>query len=218
MTLNELRDACHNTAVSKGWWPADRDFGEMMMLVVTEIAEAMEESRRPGFDPKLVWMDNSFAAHPFDPRILPYLPGNGRKPEGFGIELADAFIRVVDTAGRQKVDLHNIRCRVCQEPHFCETMDHLMLNAIWHSQSGEASTPSTIGASLLQITSRVCLSYEMELAAKLVAVEPLSTRLAQILLSIATVAARYGVDLNDAIHIKMQYNSGRPFRHGNKLA
>ena len=47
MTLNELRDECHAIARSKGWYDGDgdRNIGEQLMLVVTEVAEAMEDLR-----------------------------------------------------------------------------------------------------------------------------------------------------------------------------
>lgn len=45
-TLKELTQLCHETAVEKGFWDEDRNMGEALMLVVTEIAEAMESYRR----------------------------------------------------------------------------------------------------------------------------------------------------------------------------
>lgn len=62
MDINQMRDTAHQTAVEKGWWtPVEqevstpgassvkawvpRSFGEQLMLVVTEAAEAMEDWR-----------------------------------------------------------------------------------------------------------------------------------------------------------------------------
>ena len=44
-TLNEMCKRCHEIAVSKGFWEKDRNIGEALMLIVTEIAEAMEAHR-----------------------------------------------------------------------------------------------------------------------------------------------------------------------------
>lgn len=44
-SLNELCDICHSVAKSKGFWDEERNIGEALMLVVTEIAEAMEGHR-----------------------------------------------------------------------------------------------------------------------------------------------------------------------------
>ena len=50
MTLNELCDHCHAIAKSKGFWDEERNIGEALMLVVTEIAEAMEGYRHQDED------------------------------------------------------------------------------------------------------------------------------------------------------------------------
>lgn len=76
----------------KGFWPkatVEECVGEKLMLVVTEIAEAMEETRKPNLS-----LDEDYE-----------LDG---KPEGFGIELADAVIRIADLAQAAGVDLQTL--------------------------------------------------------------------------------------------------------------
>ncbi len=45
MTLAELSNYCHQIAVEKGFWDEKRNLGEALMLIVTELAEAMEAHR-----------------------------------------------------------------------------------------------------------------------------------------------------------------------------
>ena len=45
-SLNDLSALCHSVAVEKGFWEDKRNVGEMLMLIVTELAEAMEAYRR----------------------------------------------------------------------------------------------------------------------------------------------------------------------------
>jgi len=45
-SLNEMSALCHSIAVSKGFWDEKRNIGEALMLVVTELAEAMESHRK----------------------------------------------------------------------------------------------------------------------------------------------------------------------------
>jgi NTP pyrophosphatase (non-canonical NTP hydrolase) len=45
-SLNELSSICHSIAVEKGFWEGKRNMGELLMLIVTELAEAMEAYRR----------------------------------------------------------------------------------------------------------------------------------------------------------------------------
>ncbi len=45
MSLNQLAEYCHAIAVEKGFWDEKRNMGEALMLIVTELAEAMEAHR-----------------------------------------------------------------------------------------------------------------------------------------------------------------------------
>jgi len=44
-SLNELSTLCHSIAEEKGFWEGERNIGELLMLIVTEVAEAMEAYR-----------------------------------------------------------------------------------------------------------------------------------------------------------------------------
>lgn len=46
LTLNEMSELCHSIAKSKGFWDEERNIGEALMLVVTELAEGMEAHRK----------------------------------------------------------------------------------------------------------------------------------------------------------------------------
>jgi NTP pyrophosphatase (non-canonical NTP hydrolase) len=81
-------ETCHNASVAGGWWhdirtgePLARNKGELLMLIVSEIAEAMEGERKNLMDDKLP---------------------HRRMAE---VELADALIRICDYAGGHGYDL-----------------------------------------------------------------------------------------------------------------
>lgn len=109
MNIQEIQNAAHANSVGHGFWEGEFNFGEKMMLIVSEVTEAFEHWRS-GQDPAEVFY------------------GPGDKPDGVPIELADVMIRVLD------------------------------------------------------------------------------------------LAAYYGMDLEEAIKIKMEYNASRPYKHGGKLA
>lgn len=86
--LNEASELCYTNSETAGWWhdlktgePLERNKGEMMMLMVSEIAEAMEADRKKLMDDKLTHRD------------------------GVEVELVDCLIRIFDFAGGFKLDL-----------------------------------------------------------------------------------------------------------------
>ena len=79
-----LQNACYNDSYKAGWWNAERTpltFSNKLMLIVSEVAEAMEADRKGLMDDKLPHRD-------------------GRE-----VELADAAIRIFDLAGAYGFDL-----------------------------------------------------------------------------------------------------------------
>lgn len=86
--IDQLCRDSHDTAVRKGWYDTPRTPLELLMLVVSELAEAVEEYRDPAVNLAEVR----------------YRDSDG-KPEGFGVELADAVIRIADLCGHLGIDL-----------------------------------------------------------------------------------------------------------------
>lgn len=73
--MNKLAREIHTDAVSKGWWAGQRNVGDLIANVHAELSEAWEDYRHGRMDL--------------------YYEGGG-KPCGFGSELADAIIRILD--------------------------------------------------------------------------------------------------------------------------
>ena len=77
-SLRTMQHAVHDNAIAHGWWDEPREDGTVMMLIVSELAELLEELRVGGRE--------------------------SAKIDGFTSEeeeLADAVIRILDFAGRK---------------------------------------------------------------------------------------------------------------------
>jgi len=73
--------------------PTTVPIAEKLCLIHSEISEALEEARKPDF-------------HEPDSRpVLKMVYIENGKPEGFAVELADAFIRILDLAESVEIDL-----------------------------------------------------------------------------------------------------------------
>lgn len=86
--LKQIQHTIHASCRAAGWYtdletgePMDRNFGEVLMLMVTELAEAMEGHRKNLMDT--------------------HLP-NRKMIE---VEFADTIIRILDTAGAEGLDV-----------------------------------------------------------------------------------------------------------------
>ena len=86
MDIKELQIAAHAIAVDRGWWEEDRNVGELLALVHSEVSEALEEWR----------IDEGLAV----------IRMEGDKPVGFAVELADTLIRICDLAESASIDLN----------------------------------------------------------------------------------------------------------------
>lgn len=50
LTIKQWCELCHSIAKEKGFWEKERNIGEALMLIVTELAEAMEGYRHQDHD------------------------------------------------------------------------------------------------------------------------------------------------------------------------
>lgn len=99
MNIKEVSEKIYSNNKAKGFWDEKRNIGEMLMLVTSELAEALEADRKdrhaniPAFEQHRV--DYEEFEHGFKQHIK----------DTFEDELADAAIRIFDIAQGLGIDL-----------------------------------------------------------------------------------------------------------------
>ena len=96
-TIKELQARAYRVAADHGFHDTDRDFGAILMLMVSELAEAYEAYRN-----NIKTSEHGFPA--------------------ISEELADVVIRVLDTAEAMGIDLEDI---IMKKMDYNETRPHM---------------------------------------------------------------------------------------------
>ena len=123
--LNDLAEDIFEANRAKGFWDQERPLTETTMLIVTELAEAVEEERagrpaawyrdhmKPG-DPveteNIAFDDSGLVFHTDDVQGGPghIEPLKPLKPEGVDVELIDSLIRLLDLLGSRGTDVDGL--------------------------------------------------------------------------------------------------------------
>lgn len=105
LKLNSFAAAVHENAVTHGWWEEERGLPEVLMLCVSELAEALEEYRSGR--PMLYFPCNAGGVCCEEDGSAHYAPclAQSKKPEGVAVELADCIIRILDYCGHAGIDI-----------------------------------------------------------------------------------------------------------------
>lgn len=122
MTINEVVKKAHNTAIEKGFWDKpDWNLGEKLMLVTSELGEALEADRTRQYANKEEF--NSFLATSGKYTIEQYAQAFKENiKDSFEDEMADAVIRLFDLAGKMNIDLEY---HILHKMNFNSTRDKL---------------------------------------------------------------------------------------------
>ena len=187
--LNRYAKDCHQRAVAKGFWDEPHSVGHYLMLVVSELSEAVEADRLG----KIIKLTPEWVAE------LNRLDGAEFVQEFLRIvkdtawdEIADAVIRMLDLLGWM------IKDRAISER---EVEIDLGVSAFYIA--GEM----TLADALWPILQEACCHCNMYAH---------RTAILYAIKSLELLCDHLGIDLMAHIDLKLKYNETRPAKHGKK--
>ena len=188
-TLSRYAKDCHERAVAKGFWDEPHSVGHYLMLVVSELSEAVEADRIGKWaklDPDTIDTLKRIAGAPYAQEFLRDVKDRVED------EIADAVIRLLDLLGWM------IKDRALSE---AEVETDLGVSAFYIS--GEMTLADALWP-ILQEACCLCGKYAHRYAI-LYAIK-----------SLELLCDHLGIDLMAHIDLKLKYNATRPALHGKK--
>lgn len=206
MTLAEMAREIHENAKAHGWWDEERETAEVYALIHSEWSEALEEYRagRPDRWYFCEAEDKIGMCHAgADCVLLPNIACKHReaKPEGVCVELIDGVIRILDyIAYRGEADEYS---KNSADGYFDGLSEGV---PGWVNGVRECSVPGLVNS----------LHY-MTCASDAVEAEHLDSRV-DLLVQLVTVVWQWikgrGLDPEELLIEKHEYNVTRPYKHG----
>lgn len=102
--INNLAKQIHENAKSKGFFDSEKNIGEMLCLIHSEVSEALEADRKDNYFNKLQLRLSSYECLP---NIIFIKQFENDVKNTFEDELADIIIRVMDLAEFKGINLEN---------------------------------------------------------------------------------------------------------------
>lgn len=102
MNIKETMSQVHQNAVDKGFWEGERKIGELLMLVTSELAEALEADRDGYYSTPSYLTKASLMGQEDKEFKLLFIK---TVKNSFEDEIADAVIRLFDLAEGKGIDL-----------------------------------------------------------------------------------------------------------------
>lgn len=196
LLTSALIDRCHAGSRNKGFWDETPPQGQQLMLVISELAEALEAHRKG--------RNANFNAyhHACDKRIEQWEGPNPPKQgdmccpyfesyikDSVGDELADAYIRLCDFVGGYGYPKQTVvsQARVMSSNRF--------------------AFRETFGENLLCLTTMITGLYKPGEDGK-------RHWMGTVIAALEALCEREGIDLATHIDLKLRYNATRPAKHG----
>lgn len=198
MNYKKLAIAIHKANVKKGFWDKRRNEGEVLMLVISELSEALEGDRKDRYCNQdefkyLDWLEVSAGVN-LEKARMNYFASYIK--DTVGDELADTMIRMLDYHVGFKLKISQARINSYSEYYKKDKMKNF-------------------GEELLRLSGVICRMFAGE------TLEEIDKRTKEMLGNyvisrLMWIAGQKKINLEKHIEYKMMYNATRPKMHNKK--
>ncbi len=127
--FNALRDRAYKCACDHGFHDKEYSIEHLLMLVITEISEAVEAERKGKHAQRKMFERENITPQPYPDKHFMYVFDMFVK-DSVEDELADTVIRLLDLAGLCSVDLRHV-CGLCDTIKDDMNYDFMSLCFMW---------------------------------------------------------------------------------------
>lgn len=223
MDFKRLIQEAHGAAIEKGWWKDECDKRRPLMLVITEIAEAVEADRKNKRADKKQFHNDLGESGDFKLEFETFIK------DSLEDELADVCIRLFDYAGQYAVSVDKINFAYAEQTskempsHTLKEYEvaakqsetefglvnskDITKNFADEIRSGQRIKIKCIPSYLFTTTRTIIEIYHKAFPGKYIG---------EAIGRLKNICIQLNIDLEWHIEMKMKYNKTRAFKHGNK--
>ena len=194
MDINKLKEEAYQTAVDHGWYEQKRSITHHIMMVVTELGEAINADRSRKYAERVMFEEMIELDYPFSFDVHWAACFEQYIKDSVEDELADAVIRLLTILGGKGVTIPEDSF---SEEGLANGVDAANDSIAKHNNSVEPTLPEEL---IVIVTSLM---------------NPEDTLIEAVYFLMA-IAMRRNIDINWYVVQKMKYNKLRPYMHGDK--
>ena len=187
MNLNELKDRAYQIACEHGWHDKELSDETYLMLIITEIAEAVNADRAGKHAQTAMFKANCNTPQVNPDKHWVFIYDRFVK-NTVEDELADVVIRCLSMAGSRSIDLSAAMASI--------------------DKLSEAKFKKKIDKTFVELM--------FEIARLIFVEEELEVIISSVLICTVALCKAKGIDIDWHVNQKMRYNELRPYRHGGK--
>jgi hypothetical protein len=197
--LKKLSKEIYESNKAKGFWSAHRSSSELLVLILSEMFEALEAERKSKYADKVKECFDLLDTEGFKDFFAEHVK------DSFEDELADTVIRILDMSGAKDIEINNMYLAPTLRSWSREHQTIGIMDREFYS----------LQSCVLEFSFLINQILQKELETTYPEIE-LAKGANKMLLFVLALAKHFRVNVWDHVTLKLAYNATRAFKHGKK--